>query len=53
MLKCSSPAAGQPRMLNCYPTPYGGVPPEPLPCPAWGHQRTEDRGWVCIGSEGL
>ena len=24
----------------------GGVPPEPLPCPAWGHQRTEDRGWV-------
>ena len=22
------------------------VTPEPLPCPAWGHQRTEDRGWV-------
>ena len=24
------------------------LPPEPLPCPAWpwGHQRTEDRGWV-------
>ena len=28
------------------PTPYGGVPSEPLPCPAWGHQRTEDRDWV-------
>ena len=28
------------------PTPYGGVPPEPLPCPAWGDERPEDRGWV-------
>ena len=28
------------------PTPYGGVPPELLPCPAWGDQRPEDRGWV-------
>ena len=34
------------RVAGVIPTPYGGVPPEPLPCPAWGHQRTEDRGWV-------
>ena len=22
------------------------MPPEPLPCPAWGYQRPEDRDWV-------